>query len=102
MLSYSLCYFWKMAQREKRSVSLPPELASAIDQAAAQDGASFSAWLADAAARRLRLEAGQQALAEWEDEHGPLTAEERNDGLVRAQALLGRPATKLRHESRQR
>jgi hypothetical protein len=68
-LSYHLYYHGGMAQREKRSVSLPPELAQAIDAAAADDGTTFSAWLADtsstspsskgrsAAARvRLRIE----------------------------------------------
>jgi len=79
-----------MAQRDKRSVSLPPELAQAIDRAAAQDGTSFSGWLADTAAQRLRLEAGRQAIAEWERDHGPLTAAELADGLARARALLGR------------
>jgi hypothetical protein len=64
-----------MAQREKRSVSLPPELAQAIDQAAADDGTTFSAWLA-------------------EHDHGPLTPDELADGLARARALLGRPKTK--------
>jgi hypothetical protein len=81
-----------MAQREKRSVSLPPELAQAIAQAAAQDGTTFSAWLADTAAHRLRLEAGRRAIAEWEHEQGPLTPEELADGLARARALLGRPS----------
>jgi hypothetical protein len=79
-----------MARREKRSVSLPPELAEAIDQAAAQDGTTFSAWLADTAAQRLRLDAGRRAIAEWELEHGPLTPAELADGLARARALLGR------------
>lgn len=79
-----------MAQRDKRSVSLPPELAHAIDRAAAQDGTTFSAWLADTAARRLRLEAGRQGIAEWEREHGPLTSDELADGLARARMLLGR------------
>lgn len=78
-----------MAQREKRSVSLTPELAAAIDQAAAQDATSFSAWLADSAARRLRLDAGRRGMAQWEQEHGPLTPEELADGLSRARALLG-------------
>jgi type II secretory pathway pseudopilin PulG len=78
-----------MAQREKRSVSLTPELAAAIDQAVAQDATSFSAWVADSAAQRLRLEAGRRGMAQWEDEHGPLTPEELADGLARARALLG-------------
>jgi hypothetical protein len=79
-----------MAQREKRSVSLPPDVAQAIDRAAAEEGTSFSAWLAETAANRLRLEAGRHAIAEWEHEHGALTAEELADGLARARALLGR------------
>jgi hypothetical protein len=79
-----------VAQREKRSVSLPPELARAIDDAAAADNTTFSAWLADTAARRLRLDTGRRAIAAWEAEHGPLTPEELADGLARARALLGR------------
>ena len=84
-----------MAVRDKRSVSLPPELAEAIDKAAADEGTTFSAWLADTAAHRLRLDAGRRGLAAWEKEHGPLSAEELADGLARARAALGR------HPSRQ-
>jgi hypothetical protein len=89
-----------MAQREKRSVSLPPELAQAIDAAAVADGTTFSAWLADTAARRLHLEAGRRGLAEWEQEQGPLTAEELAEGLARARSLLGRDRTNPRRASR--
>ncbi len=83
-----------MAQRAKRSVSLPAELAEAIDRAAAQESTTFSAWLADTAADRLRLEAGQHGIAEWEREHGPLTSDELADGLARARSLLGRTRAK--------
>jgi hypothetical protein len=83
-----------MGQRTKRSVSLPFEIAEAIDRAAAQDGSTFSRWLAETAAHRLRLEAGRRAIAEWEGEYGALTAEELVDGLARARALLGRPKTR--------
>jgi hypothetical protein len=79
-----------VAQREKRSVSLTPELASAIDRAAAEEGTTFSGWLAETAGRRLRLEAGRRGLAEWEAEHGPLTEQERAEGAEWARALLGR------------
>ena len=51
-------------------------------------------WLADTAAHRLRLESGRRAIAEWEHDHGPLTADELADGLARARALLGRAKTK--------
>ncbi|MDQ3353412.1 MAG: hypothetical protein M3507_02800 [Actinomycetota bacterium] len=81
-----------MAQREKRSVSLPAELAQAIDEAAARGGTTFSAWLAEIAAHRLKLDAGRRAIAEWEHEHGPLTPDELADGLARARSLLGRSA----------
>ncbi len=85
-----------MARREKRSVSLPRELAGAIDKAAADGGTTFSGWLADTAAHRLRLEAGRRGLAEWEKEHGPLTAEELAEGLARARAALGRTRSRAR------
>lgn len=80
----------RVAQRDKRSVSLPPELARAIDEAAAREGSSFSGWLAETAAHRLRLEAGRKGIAEWEREQGPLTPDELADGLARARSLLGR------------
>ncbi|MGQ0464199.1 MAG: hypothetical protein ACT4QG_02645 [Sporichthyaceae bacterium] len=79
--------------RAKRSVSLPAELADAIERAAEESGTTFSGWLAQTAAHRLRLEAGRRGLAEWEAEHGPLTAEELADGLARARSALGRKAS---------
>lgn len=98
-LSYHLCYRRHMARRDKRSVSLPADLAEAIDEAAAAEGTTFSAWLAGTAAHRLRLEAGRQGLAAWEDEHGPLTAEELADGLARARSALGRQPSPARQRS---
>jgi hypothetical protein len=77
-----------MAQRAKRSVSLPRGLAVEIERAAAASGKTFSGWLAEAAAHRLRIEAGTRALADWEREHGALTPEERAEGRARARALL--------------
>ncbi len=89
-MSYRLCYYRVMAQREKRSVSLPPDLARAVEQAARAEGTTFSAWLAQTAAHRLKLEAGRQAIAEWERENGPLTEAELAEGLARARSSLGR------------
>ena len=88
-----------MAQRTKRSVSLPPDLADAIDQAAANNGTTFSGWLTDMAGHRLRLEAGRRGIAEWEREHGPLTAEELADGLARARSLLRRSSMRQSRRS---
>ena len=92
LLSYQLCYRGLVAQREKRSVSLPPELARAVDEAARAEGTTFSAWLAQTAAHRLKLEAGRRALTEWELENGPLTEAELAEGRARARASLGRAA----------
>lgn len=83
-----------MAQRDKRSVSLRPELARAIDAAAAADGKTFSAWIAETAAHRLRLAAARRGVAEWEAEHGPLTEEELARGRARASELLNRGPAK--------
>ena len=79
-----------MAQRHKRSISLPPDLDDAIEDAAAATGTTVSAWLAETAAHRLHLEAGRDGLARWEQDHGPLTADELAEGLERARHLLGR------------
>ncbi len=83
-----LDYLAVMAQRQKRSVSLPPGLADAIERAARDSGISFSAWLAETATQRLRLKAGREAIAEWEHEHGRLTEAELADGRARARRLL--------------
>lgn len=58
------------------SVSFELELGEAIRTSAADAGLSVSAWLANAARDRLRLEALGRAVASWEEEFGPLTDEE--------------------------
>ena len=77
-----------MAQRAKRSISLPAALADAIDVAARRGDTTFSGWLAETAEHRLRLDAGRAAIHAWEADHGALTAEEAADGRTRARALL--------------
>ena len=86
-------YHMGVARRQKRSISLPAELADAIEHAAAAEGTSVSGWLADTAAHRLRLDAGRRGIADWERENGLLTPEELAEGLARARALLGRPSS---------
>ena len=58
---------------ETVSVSFDAELAERIRASAAGQSESISAWLADAARDRLRLEALGEAVAAWEIEHGPLS-----------------------------
>lgn len=89
-LSYRLCYHDGMTLREKRSISLPPDLARAVEEAAKAEGTTFSGWLAQTAARRLKLEAARQAITEWERENGALTAEERAEGRAWVRAALER------------
>lgn len=88
-----------MAVREKRSISLPPDLAAAIDRAAEAEGTSVSAWIASTAEHRLRLDAGRRGIADWERDNGALTADELADGLARARALLGRAKAPRRRAS---
>ena len=88
-----------MAVRAKRSISLPPELAAAIDEAALAQGTTVSAWIADTAAHRLRLDAGRRGIAEWERDNGPLTADELSAGLARARQALGRGPSARRRAS---
>jgi hypothetical protein len=70
---------------DKLSVSFDPDLGDAVRSAAAQAGKPVSAWLAEAAASKLRAEALADFLAGWEAEHGALTAEE----IARAERELG-------------
>jgi len=58
---------------EKMSVSFELELGEAIRNSAKSAGQSASAWLAQAARDRLRLDALGEAVGAWEQEHGHLT-----------------------------
>jgi len=98
-LSYHVCYQAAMPKRTKRSISLAPELAVAIERAAEERGETFSGWLAATAAHRLRMEAGRRGLLEWERTHGALTPEELDEGRARARALLGRRKAEQKRKS---
>jgi hypothetical protein len=75
---------------KKLSIALDPDVADAAASAAEISGQSLSAWLNDAARTRLRVEDGLAAVAEWEAEQGPLTAEERAAADRRLDELVGR------------
>jgi len=55
---------------ERMTVSLDPELAAAVRDAADADAQNVSAWLADAARRRLSTRELRVVIAEWEAKHG--------------------------------
>jgi hypothetical protein len=81
---YFRCYHVVMVT--KRSVSLDDEVATSVEEAAKQDGVSFSAWLSSAAEKQLRVRQGLRGVAAWEGETGSLSAEE----LAAGEALLAR------------
>jgi len=63
----------------KLSIALEDDVAHAAVASAERQGLSLSAWLNRAAENALRIEDGLDAVAEWEAEHGPLTAQELAD-----------------------
>ncbi len=65
-----------MANVDRLSVTMPPELGEGVRQAAARQGTSVSTWLSEAAADRLRNELLGAALDAWESEDGPFTEAE--------------------------
>ena len=83
---------------EKMSVSFDLELGEAIRSSAALEGRSVSAWLAEAARDRLRLEALGEAVAAWEETFGSLTDAEVTD----AARLLNQPANPATKKTRGR
>lgn len=65
-----------VAQVDRFSVTMPPELGEGVRQAAARQGVSVSAWLGEAAADKLRNELLGAALDAWEAEDGSFTESE--------------------------
>lgn len=65
-------------------MTLDERLGRAVRQAAEREGKSVSAWLADAAAERLRNTLLGEALDRWEEEHGAFSEAE----LVAAEQAL--------------
>ena len=61
----------------RMAVSLDPKLAKAIRKAAGKQ--TTSAWLADAAVRKLRSEGLLDVIGAWETEHGLITETELRD-----------------------
>lgn len=72
----------------KRSVSIDAEVAAAAEDAAAEDGVSFSAWLSEAAHRQLLVREGLRGVAEWEKAAGTLTPDEVAAGEILLDRLL--------------
>ena len=71
---------------ERLTVSFADELAAAVRAAAAEDEQNTSAWLAEAARRRLASRGLGEVIAAWEARQGELTDAE----LAAARRRLGR------------
>ena len=71
----------------KLALTIDPEVYESVLAAAAREQLSVSAWMTSAARHELRRQAGLAAIAEWEQQHGALSAEEMDDArrIVRAQ-----------------
>ena len=78
----------------KRSVSIDAEVAAAAEEAAAEDGVSFSAWLSGAAHRQLLVREGLRGVAEWEKGAGALTPDELAAGEILLDRLISGGAGK--------
>jgi hypothetical protein len=78
----------KTVNVDRMSISFDAELGGAVRSAATQAGKPLSTWLAEAAASKLRAEALDEFLANWQAEHGVLTTEE----IARAERELGSAA----------
>jgi hypothetical protein len=72
-----------MAQVDRFSVTMPPELGEGVRQAAARQGTSVSTWLTEAAADKLRNEILGVALDQWEAEDGSFTQDELDEAAAR-------------------
>jgi len=72
------------------SISFQADLGDQVREAARKAGTGLSAWLAGAAAARLRAEALDEFLHIWEKKHGELTTEE----LSKAERELGARTSK--------
>ncbi len=72
----------------KLAITVDPGVYRQVVEAAAAEGVSVSAWMTAAAGRALKVRDGLAAVAEWEGQHGPLTAAE----LDSARRRVGRVA----------
>ena len=76
---------------DKLSISMDPSLGADVRESARQAGQTLSAWVAEAAAARLRRDALDAFFTHWEREQGAFTEEE----MARARADLGLDRTSV-------
>jgi len=74
----------------KLAITVDPDIHRQVVEAAEAEGVSVSSWMTAAARRALKVRDGLAAVAEWEAEHGSLTAAELADARRRVGAAAGR------------
>ncbi|MBI4822551.1 MAG: hypothetical protein HY791_40195 [Deltaproteobacteria bacterium] len=67
----------------KIAISLPEELVAEVRGDARSSDTTVSAWIADAASRKLRRKYARDALAEFEAKHGSITESELEEARKR-------------------
>ncbi|MGH3263999.1 MAG: hypothetical protein ACRDNS_18625 [Trebonia sp.] len=72
----------------KLAITVDPDVHRRVRDAAAEDRVSVSAWMTQAARSALSVRDGLAAVAEWEAEHGALSAAELLDARRRVSAQL--------------
>lgn len=73
----------------KLAITVDADVHDRVVDAAAAEGVSVSAWMTSAARRALLARDGLAAVAEWEAEHGALTAAELATARKRIAAQVG-------------
>ena len=79
-----------MVVRKKRSISMPPDLDTDIEAAASAAGMTYSGWLAEMARKEFMVQAGLDAVAGFERDHGSFTPEELAEADIWAKGALVR------------
>jgi hypothetical protein len=80
------------------AITVDPDIHENILAAAARDRVSVSAWMTSAAREALQRRAGLAAIAQWEKQHGRLTAEEMNEARRNVRAQIRTSPTVRRPE----
>lgn len=74
----------------KLAITVDPDVHRQVIDAASAEGVSVSSWMTAAARRALKVRDGLAAVAEWETEHGLLTAAELAEARQRVGTATGR------------
>lgn len=74
----------------KLAITVDSDVHRQVVEAADAEGVSVSFWMTAAARRALKARDGLAAVAEWEAEHGSLTAAELAEARHRVGAVTGR------------